>query len=155
MIDPIDQFIIEQTTRKPARVWNEGTVYLKNAILPVLQSRTKLPEHMVIYAVNSARGFAYFKDRRITVPSWAFSKFKPSEPDYVRKNIEHIQWYLAHEIAHIANYIEFGPNHDNHGPNFMRHLIRICPPNATRFETGYKPRNSKAAGITEIDIKDL
>lgn len=154
-MDDIDQQIMELTTRKPARVWQEGTDYLRNQVIPFLAARAILPELLVVYAVKSHRGFAYFEQRRITVPMWAFSKFASTEPDYNRKNIEYIQWYLSHEIAHIANYIEFSKAQDNHGPNFMKHLIRICPQNALRFETGYKPRNSKAAGISDIDVNDL
>ncbi len=153
-MDDIDQFIVEATTRKSARIWQEGTEYLRKQILPSLNQRIILPEYMVIYAVHSQRGYAFYKDRRITVPSWAFSPRDGRCKDE-KERIEHLQWYLSHEIAHIANYIEFGKDHDIHGPNFMRHLIRICPPNATRFEINYKPRNAKAAGISEINVNDL
>lgn len=152
-MDDIDQFILDSTTRKSHKIWDVGTAYLRNAILPTLNK--PLPEYVVIWAVHQTRGRCYYKDRRITVPVWAFHKFKQNELDYARKNLEHLQWYLSHELAHMANWDEFKHQHDVHGPNFMRHLIRICPANATRFEADYKPRNTKAVGISEIDCNDL
>lgn len=154
-MDAIDQFIVNATTHKPHNVWPEGTKYLHEQVIPVLEARAKLPDAVAIFAVHAVRGRANFRNRRITVPSWAFSRHKKDILDYNRKNIEYIQWYLAHELAHIANWDEFKGDHDEHGPNFMRHLICICPPNATRFEVGYKPRNSQAAGISSIDANDL
>jgi hypothetical protein len=154
MLDDIDQYIVDQTTRKPKRIWAEGTEYLRKKIIPELALRTELPKFFTCWAVQQRRGYAYYKERLFTIPSFAFNiKRQDVKDDAERK--EYLLWYVSHELAHIANFEEFGINYDNHGPNFMRHLIRICPPNATRFEVGYKPRNAKAAGISNININDL
>ena len=143
----IDNFIMEATTRKSRNIWAEGTTYLREKIVPILSARTELPQHVIINAVRANRGFAHYRARRITVPSWAFSKF-PMDADC---NIRYLTWYLAHELAHIANWDEFNTLADSHGPNFMRHLKRICPENCVEFELDYKPRNAAAAGIGDYN----
>lgn len=149
-IEAIDNFINEATTRKSQRIWQEGTQYLRERILPVIKEHATLPELMIINAVHQTRGRAYYIQRRITVPSWAFHKFGHSTKDNV-----YLTWYLSHEIAHIANYAEHGRNEDNHGPKFMAHLKRICPQYAIHHEVSYKPRNASTAGICGIDCSDL
>lgn len=154
-MDDIDQFIVEATTRKSHRIDQNFTNHLRNSVLPIIKAHATIPEYLVIYGVQQKRGRAYCKERRITVPTWTARRFSERETDYQRKNAEYQIWYLSHEIAHVAQYLEDGYL-DHHGPKFMKQLIRICPwPNALRFETGYKPRNATAAGISNIDSNDL
>lgn len=70
--------------------------------------------------------------------------FNPNHP----KGPQNHLYVLAHELAHIASYIEHGMQHDHHGPKFMRHFKRLCPPSLWHLETLYKPRNAMYAGIS-------
>lgn len=146
--DEIDQFICEVTTRKSHRMDANFTAYIKNTILPIIVANgAKLPAYVVIQGVAQNRGRASWSHdnmrRRVTIPTWI-----------QKKELTYQVWYVAHELAHFANYDEFGKNQDMHGPNFMRHLKRICPLNAVHHELGYKPRNASAAGISQ-DLGDL
>jgi hypothetical protein len=134
----IDSFICEVLTHKSHRIHPRWTKYLREIILPIIRARTNIPDYLIIYAVKQTRGRAFLKERRITVPTWACEK-NITQPGYVT-------WYLAHEIAHIAQYAEDGYC-DNHGQRFMKHLKRICPENCIDFELEYKPRNASKAGI--------
>lgn len=142
--DEIDQFICEVTTRKSHRFDESFTNYIKATILPIIQANcADLPSYVVIQGVNQTRGRASWSynnmKRRITIPTWIKAK-----------ELTYQVWYVSHELAHFANYDEFGKNQDSHGPNFMRHLKRICPANAVHHELGYKPRNASQAGIEDL-----
>ena len=93
------------------------------------------------YVVDQIRGRCYFDHRVITIPAFVFGK--PETNKYV-------SWYLAHECAHGFNFLSCHYEQDNHGPMFMQELKRICPADSLHFETGYKPRNATAAGISNI-----
>lgn len=93
------------------------------------------------YAVDQRRGICYYNDRVITIPMFVLK-----HPD--RKN--YVNWYVSHECAHAFNFIHSMGKPDGHGPAFMAELKKICPPASLHFETGYKPRNAKAAGISNI-----
>jgi hypothetical protein len=95
------------------------------------------PKDVTIYAVDQRRGRAYYKKRMVTIPLWIFER--PRGEGYVI-------WYMAHELAHIADY-DAGNKNGNHGPGFMAQLKKLCPVQYQHFELNYKPRNAAAAGI--------
>lgn len=95
-----------------------------------------------IYAVNQDRGRCYYRAKVITIPVWVI-KIGGTE----------LCWYFCHEMAHAYNFM--AGTCDNHGPNFMAWLIRICPENAIEHELGYKPRNAAAAGIGKTPFLEL
>ncbi len=87
-----------------------------------------------IYAVDQNRGYCYYRPKVITIPVWV-----------IKRGGTELCWYFSHEMAHAYNFMN--GTCDNHGPNFMEWLIRICPENALEHELGYNPRNAAAAGI--------
>jgi len=85
------------------------------------------------YPVTQTRGRCYFRDKVITLPSWA-----------LKREMIYRQWYVCHEMAHA-----FAGLKAKHGPEFMAELKRICPEESLHFEIEYKPRNAIAAGIRD------
>ena len=126
------------TTRKPHNIDATLTLELRSMykLLPLLSPDT--PKNVIIYAVKQRCGRAYFGKRMITVPVWAMKR--PKGEGYVL-------YYLAHELAHIAN--QDAGTSDNHGPCFMAHFRKLCPVQYQHWELGYKPRRAAAAGIRE------
>lgn len=127
------------TTRRPARINWHMTKQMREmyAMLPLLV--TNVPRNVAVYAVNQRCGRAYFKKRMITIPFHAINR--PKGDGYTL-------YYLAHELAHIAD--DDAGTRDRskpHGPSFMQQLKRLCPPEYWHWELGYKPRNAAAAGI--------
>lgn len=118
--------------RRPRYV-EEGITSQLPEMLPQLADTP--PPNVEMFCVRQRKGRAYYRARRVTVPLWAFTR--PKGEGYGL-------YYLAHELAHIAA----GPA-ANHGPEFMRHFKRLCPPEYQHFELGYKPKSAKAAGISE------
>lgn len=94
------------------------------------------------YPVKQVRGCCYYREKVITIPAWAIEK--------ETQKLGYKTWYISHEISHAyAGY------HAHHGPDFMKKLIEICPPEFVHYELGYKPRNAAAAGIGQIGILEL
>lgn len=85
------------------------------------------------YCVDQTRGRCYYRQKVITIPSWAILSKKPG----------YKCWYVCHEMAHA-----YDKTRSNHGPEFMAKLIEICPDDCIHYELGYKPRNASSAGIT-------
>jgi len=99
-----------------------------------------VPENVVCYVVNQRCGKAYYAKRVITLPIWVFTN--PRGEGFAL-------YYLAHELAHIANFDAGTWNSRKpHGPAFMEEFKKLCPVKYQHFETGYKPRNAAAAGIS-------
>lgn len=84
-----------------------------------------------IVVTNTRRGFCRKHVKSITIPLWAY-----------KSGADMFLYYVAHELAHVFT------RSDKHGPEFMENFKRICPPELWHFELGYKPRNAKAAGIS-------
>lgn len=147
-LQEVDAFIWEVTTRKSNNICPEFTKYLRLVILPELQKHCPkgISPLCIIYGVNQRRGRCYQQEQRITVPIWTMEETK-KKPGY-------IIWYLAHELAHLAQWQE-DQFTDNHGPRFMAWLKRICPKEYQHYEIEYKPRNAVAAGISRNDFNDL
>lgn len=82
---------------------------------------------------EQSRGWCSAMRKLITIPAWIKS---PNKSNDFRV------WYICHEMAHAIDKCMH-----NHGPEFMKILIDICPPEAIHHELGYKPRNATAAGI--------
>src|SRR4051794_12961904 len=104
-------------------------------VFPLLSPGT--PANVTVFAVDQRRGRAYYSKRVVTLPLWVFKN--PRGEGFAL-------YYLAHELAHIADF-DAGNRNGNHGPTFMAHFMRLCPVEFQHFEIGYKPRNAVAAGI--------
>src|SRR4051812_40281668 len=96
MLDDIDQYIVDQTTRKPKRIWAEGTEYLRKHIILKLALKAELPKFFTCWAVQQRRGYAYYKERLFTIPSWAFNLQRADVKDYAERK-EYLLWYVSHE----------------------------------------------------------
>jgi hypothetical protein len=84
----------------------------------------------------------------ISIPLWAFDH----RPHRVAGRLKTFQratgketglarYYLCHEAAHAIT------PYNGHGPQFMKVLIKICPPSVIHHECQYKPTAAAAAGI--------
>ncbi len=101
-----------------------------------------------IFVVNQRCGRAYLGRDAITIPEWV-----------MRKEAGQIFYYVAHEMAHFFAYYKSYQTIDGmrwrvipkqpHGPEFMHWFKKICPEDWWHYETNYKPRHAKAAGITK------
>ena len=99
-----------------------------------------VPENVSCYVVNQRCGKAYFAKRTLTLPIWVF--VNPRGEGFSL-------YYLAHELAHIANFDAGTYDYRKpHGPAFMEEFKKLCPIEYQHFEIGYKPRNAMAAGIS-------
>lgn len=135
----------------PRKIWPEGARYIFSSSPSSVREygRTLIRDNWRIFAVNQSRGYCYFRRKVITIPSLV-----------INKGGGELCWYISHEMSHAFSYIS--GYQDNHGPHFMQWLKEICPPEYWHFETSYKPRNAKAAGISSnslmnspIDFSDL
>lgn len=150
LVNKVDEKLTPKVREIVTRLFHD---YLKNNPMPEKCTHEKVsrrrivpvnklpltPDSLVIYAVDQDRGRAYFnKDgkRVITIPVWA-----------TKRGELHLEWYCAHELAHHFN--QYSGTNDNHGPEFMRWLKKLCPERSIHFELGYKPRNAASAGIKE------
>src|SRR6266850_2469687 len=141
-LEEMDQFICDVMTRKGHRMNPEFTQWLKTEVLPILKSHCPdaIPPYIVIQGVNQQCGRAYIRKgtyEKVTVPFWV-----------KEKGIDYAVYYLAHELAHIADWIKNNKRKLDHGPLFMEQFKRICPERLWHYEIEYKPRNAQAAGIT-------
>lgn len=97
-------------------------------------------------AVDQTRGRCYYNIKTITIPLWVLHKqtARARLPGF-------IYWYVAHELAHVLAGFSA-----QHGPDFQKTLISICPAQYMLYETSYKPQHaSKAiieAGILPDDL---
>lgn len=92
-----------------------------------------LSEGWRVYVADQRCGWCVYSARVIILPSWLCTS---------HKSASYRNWYISHEIAHAIDKCE----HD-HGPEFMKILKAVCPPEDIHWEITYKPRNAKAAGI--------
>ena len=122
--------------KKPARIIPSLTTQMREMYDTMLFAGTA-PAGVTVYVVNQRRGKARHSSRTITVPAWAL--VRPKGEGYAA-------YYLAHELAHIADR-DAGTRGQPHGPGFMTQFKRLCPPQYQHFEVGYKPRRAGAAGI--------
>lgn len=96
------------------------------------RARTLSQAGWKFYVVNQTRGYCDPARKIITIPAWAARR------THDRYNV----YYIAHELAHTDTF-------DIHGPKFMARFMDLCPPDLWKYEIEYKPRNAKAAGISE------
>lgn len=90
-----------------------------------------------IHVTSQQRGFCRYTTKEINIPYWAIQRGK----DYAN-------WYVAHEFAHAFCFLA-GHVNEQHGSVFMEYLKDLCPAESLHFETSYKPRSAKAAGISK------
>lgn len=71
------------------------------------------------------------------------------EPDTFKHPTYHgyAIYYVSHECSHVI-----AGHSAKHGPDFMAVLKRICPVQYIHYETGYKPQNAAAAGISKEPV---
>lgn len=134
----------QRNHRRPHRVNAKLTNELREmyALFPAIVKG--VPEKVTCYVVDQRCGRAYYAKRMITLPVWVFTR--PQGKGFSL-------YYLAHELAHVANY-DAGTfdSRRPHGPAFMEEFKKLCPKEYQHFETGYKPRNAAAAGISRKRI---
>lgn len=126
----------------PKNIMSNATLTLRNGLCSEVQEllhnvRSKM--HYRVYVVAQNRGACYNAQRVITIPAWVCTATLQNQR----------QWYVAHEIAHAYARKNHGDKIESHGPEFMATLKQICPPEYLHFETEYKPRNAKQAGISQ------
>jgi len=92
------------------------------------------------YVVDQTRGQCYAIHKVITIPAWIFRK----------KTLDYKIYYICHEMAHAYDMCKH-----NHGHEFMEWFKKICPTEYQHHELGYKPRNARAAGISDITNETL
>lgn len=94
----------------------------------------ELPEGYTAWGTDTVCGYCDSRNKIITIPMWAVRS----------KRRGRLVQYVAHEIAHAWTEDERG-----HGKNFMEYMMILCPEEYWHFETEYKPRLAKAAGISK------
>lgn len=137
----------------PARIDKDGMRQLFHDVPEELKSlaRDLLDKQWNIYVVKQTRGRCYARAKVITIPSWVLNPPR-SLVNHIKNGsaLKYKTWYIAHEFAHAYDECRH-----NHGPEFMEWLKRICPKDCIEYETEYKPRNAKSAGIGQKDWNDL
>lgn len=126
----------------PNNILTNATLTLRNSLCEQVQELLHLVKTELeyrIYVVAQVRGACYTNHRVITIPKWVCTVKLQNKR----------QWYVAHEIAHAYAHNIHGNKIASHGSEFMQQLKRICPTEYLHFETGYKPRNAKQAGISQ------
>jgi hypothetical protein len=97
------------------------------------------------YFVKQRRGRAYSKGGKphhFTVPVWILSK-----------PLDYQVWYVAHEVAHILDFMERGRNGGFHDKFFHKILFEICPRNSVHHEVSYMKRAESR--INDFTMEDL
>jgi hypothetical protein len=135
--------------RKPYKI----NATLTAEVLRHLQAENiELPKGWALYVTATVRGRTNYKQKSITVPTWAVEK----------EVYSYIIWYACHEIAHIHAEQQgvykktrkgnrWVSKEGPHGKTFMACLKKVCPEWAIHHELGYKPRNAAMAGIRNPD----
>lgn len=147
------------TIRRPPRTDIELSWTLRNETVEKLTEygREVYGRGTSAWVARLRRGTARYSTRRITVPAWAFDQNQKLGGGQ-RAGGEFPTYYLAHELAHLAVHDAHGEKArwlEPHGPEFMDEFKKICPPELWHFETGYKPRNSRKAGISASPERNL
>ena len=105
----------------------------------------KAAEGCGVYVAAVRRGLAHNASKRITVPAWVFdTSINFCGKAHVQGGNAFAAYYLAHELSHVVS-LDSG-----HGRTFMLAFMRLCPAALQKYESVYKPRNAKAAGIEMI-----
>lgn len=93
------------------------------------------------YVVDQRGGFAYYKDKVITVPLWAYKRGKG-----------YFTYYVAHELSHLIALPlgrEFNGDYYkgyfpvSHGEHFYTAFFLVCPKSYQHYEKRYRPKNYK------------
>lgn len=82
------------------------------------------------YVVDQIRGRAYSRGGKpicFTIPLWV-----------CKKPLEYQIWYVAHEVAHIIDFMD--RRRSFHDAVFHKILYEICPRNCVHFEIEYMKR---------------
>lgn len=134
-------------TRKPRNIDDVLSGRLQSR---VVEYDIPVPPGVNIYVTDSNNGRYRSNIKSVTVPLWAYNhtiKKTCDDPEYVI-------YYVAHELAHAwvdANGESrgfVGGDDSMHGAKFYKEFKRLCPPHLWHYETEYKPRDAKRAGIS-------
>ncbi len=85
----------------------------------------------------------------VTIPLWTLENPKNARSQKNMTDAEaerYFEYYVLHELAHVLQHLD-NPNDSGHSELFYSHFTRICPEEIQHFESGYKPRLAKAAGV--------
>lgn len=97
------------------------------------------PDHDCRIRVKRTRkGWAHPETREVTIPVWVMRSSRPGYATY----------YVAHELAHIHAGTHL------HNSDFMESFKSLCPRSYWKYETEYKPRNARAAGIGKTNPRN-
>lgn len=67
-----------------------------------------------------------------------------------RRGSGYMTYLVAHELAHILNFLRNGDKQDGHGPTFHEIFKEICPKQFWHFELEYMKRFAN-----RMDIEDM
>jgi hypothetical protein len=125
--------------RRPKKIMHEQSKELRERLANL---NIQIPDDYEIYVTDTAKGWHNRKNQTITVPLWAYNAL--GENKQHQNDPEYVIYYACHEIAHALAPL------DAHGPKFMKAFMEICPNHLHHYELNYKPRNAKAAGISQL-----
>lgn len=95
------------------------------------------------YFVSQRIGRAYRyqgKAHHFTVPVWI-----------LERTLDYQVWYVAHEVAHILDFMERGRS--MHDTRFHKILFEICPRNSVHYEITYMKRAESR--INDFIMEDI
>lgn len=149
-LDDEEKMLLWSEHKLPANINKQARALWLEQLTPSVRAVARQLVHDAgwrIFTVDQQRGRCMYRSRIITIPTWCIEKTIGANGRVAAAGYS--TWYTAHELSHV-----FAPT-DNHGPQFMRELIKLCPDEFICYELGYKPRNAAAAGIGNINLMDL
>jgi len=104
-------------------------------------------------------GRAFWPERVVTVPAFVFNDEKgrvwsPRHSSWidVPKKPGYVEYYLAHELAHIYVFDYHGLRGDkidgDHGERFMSAFKSLCPIQWQHYEYEYKPDSARKSDVS-------
>ena len=131
-------------TRKPRNIQDRESGLLESW---VIERGIPVPPGWTMYVTDSNCGRARYNVKTVTIPLWAWSLNKANAKKH-NNNPEYRTYYICHELAHAwVDHKELNDD-STHGRKFYEEFKRLCPPALWHFETEYKPRDAKRAGIS-------
>jgi hypothetical protein len=110
----------------------------------VITADMPVPPGVTIYVTDSNNGRYRRNIKTVTVPVWAYNHTASKTND----DPAYAMYYVAHELAHAWVHADGGGDDSVHGARFYEWFKKLCPPQLWHYETEYKPRDAKRAGIS-------
>ena len=110
----------------------------------VITANMPVPPGVTIYVTDSNNGRYRASIKTVTVPVWAYNHATKKTND----DSEYAIYYVAHELAHAWVHADGKGDDSTHGARFYKWFKKLCPPQLWHYETEYKPRDAKRAGIS-------